>query len=196
MPSRGILRGMPYPSKLTAGAIIAAAIAQLDADHTAELSLRGLAQELASTPHALYRYFTDRAALETAVAAQSYADLLAALQAACAARPPATAVEGAMTAYLTFARTHPARYRLMMAAPHDPATKSVAQQAVWTFVLDLLARLTGRRDDEAAALAVWALLHGIVALTDAGIAADEAVVARGIAIFRAGLADGGQASEL
>ena len=111
---------MPYPSKLTAGAIVAAAIAQLDGDHAAELSLRGVALGLGSTPHALYRYFADRAALEAAVAAQSYADLLAVIQAASQDRAPADAVGGAMAAYLTFARAHPARYRLMMAAPHDP----------------------------------------------------------------------------
>ncbi|MBA3825834.1 MAG: WHG domain-containing protein [Ktedonobacterales bacterium] len=184
---------MPYPSKLTAGAIVAAAIAQLDADHAAELSLRGLALGLTSTPHALYRYFADRAALEAAVAAQSYADLLVAMQAASKDRSPTEAVRDVMAAYLTFARTHPARYRLMLAAPHDPATKSTAQHAVWAFVMDLLARLTGVADNEAAALALWALLHGIVALTDAGIAADEAVLARGIAIFRAGLSKTGNA---
>ena len=59
--------------------------------------------------------------------------------------------------------------------------------------MDLLARLTGQGDNEAAALALWALLHGFVALADAGIAADDVALARGVAIFRAGLASAGAA---
>ena len=179
---------MPYPSKITAQSIVAAAIAQLESHDAAELSLRGVAVALGITPHALYRYFADRAALEAAIAAQSYGDLLTAMQAATLGCAPLAAVEAAARAYLTFALAHPARYRLMLAAPHDPAAKSSAQHAVWAFVMQTLARVTGQAENEGAALALWALLHGFVALTEAGVTDDATHITQGLTLFLAGLA--------
>ncbi len=149
--------------------------------------MRTLARALGITPRALYRYFPDRAALEAAIAEASYRDLLEAMRRAADHQPPPAAVAAAAEAYLAFAGAHPARYGLMLAASHDPATKSQTQEAVWQFVLEVLARLTGQPNNEDAALALWALLHGFVALGDAGIAQGRAHIERGLAIFLAGL---------
>jgi AcrR family transcriptional regulator len=177
---------MPYPAKTTASSILAAAIAQLEAYGPAGLSMRTLAGVLGITPHALYRYFPDRAALEAAIAEESHRELLESMRDAAAHHPPALAATAAAEAYLAFARAHPARYALMLTAPHEPGKKSQAQESVWQFVLELLAHLTGQQDNENAALALWALLHGYVALQKAGIA-QEMHVEHGLAIFLAGL---------
>jgi AcrR family transcriptional regulator len=178
---------MPYPAKTTPQAIIASAIALLEASGPAGLSMRTLASALGITPHALYRYFPDRDALDAAIAEASYYELLQAVRRAANHRPPSDAALAAAEAYLAFARAHPARYHLMFHASHDPATKSVSQEAVWQFVLDLLGRITSQPDNHDAALALWALLHGFVALEGAHIAEDTSHIHRGLSIFLAGL---------
>ncbi|HKD75166.1 MAG TPA: TetR family transcriptional regulator, partial [Ktedonobacterales bacterium] len=109
---------MPYPAKTTASSILAAAIAQLEAFGPAGLSMRTLAGALGITPHALYHYFPDRAALEAAIAEESHRELLRAMHTAADQQPPALAATAAAEAYLAFARAHPARYALMLTAPH------------------------------------------------------------------------------
>ncbi|MGZ6390249.1 MAG: TetR/AcrR family transcriptional regulator [Ktedonobacterales bacterium] len=182
---------MPFPAKTTAQSIIAAAIARLEAFGRAGLSMRALAGVLGITPHALYHYFPDRAALEAAIAEASYRELLVAMRSAVDHLPgcqaPLTALAAAAEAYLAFAEAHPARYSLMIAAPHDQATPSQAQDDVWLFVGSLLAPMTGRPDNDDAILALWALLHGFVALGDAGVAKARDHVKNGFAIFLAGL---------
>jgi AcrR family transcriptional regulator len=178
---------MPYPSKTTASSIIETAIAQLEAFGMEGLSMRTLAKALSITPHALYRYFPDRSALETAIVEVSYRELLDAMRAAADQHPPAFAVASAAQAYLAFAQEHPARYSLMLVIPREPDKKSSAHESVWEFVLESLSRLTGQPDNEDAALALWALLHGYVALQRAGIAPGNSHIEHGLAIFLAGL---------
>lgn len=182
---------MPYPAKTTAQAIIAAAIAQLEAFGHTGLSMRALASVLGITPRALYHYFPDRAALDAAIAEASYRELLVAMRSAVDHLPgcqsPPAALAAAAEAYLAFAEAHPARYSLMVAAPHDHATPSRAQDAVWQFVGSLLTPMTGGPDNDDAILALWALLHGFVALVDAGVAKARGHVKSGLAIFLAGL---------
>jgi AcrR family transcriptional regulator len=179
---------MPYPAKTTAQSIVAAAITQLETSGPAGISMRVLASALGITPRALYRYFPDRAALDAAIAADSFRELLAVLQHAADHADPEIAIRAAARAYLEFAAAHPARYNLIMTATHDPDKKSQAQEAVWQFVLAALARVTGRTHSEDAALALWAMLHGFTALERAGIMNGQAHSERGLAIFLAGLA--------
>jgi AcrR family transcriptional regulator len=185
---------MPYPAKTDASSILAAAIVQLEAFGPAGLSMRTLAGALGITAHALYRYFPDRAALESAIAEESHRELLGAMRTAADQQSPIIAATVAAEAYLAFAGAHPARYALMLAAPHEPGKKSQAQESVWQFVLELLARMTGQQENEDAALALWALMHGFVALQKAGIA-HEIHVERGLAIFLAGLVSSAETKE-
>ena len=178
---------MPYPAKTTAQLIIDAAIAQLETGGWAGLSMRTLATALRITPHALYRYFPDRAALEAAIAEASYRELLEAMRHASDDQAPFLAVAAAAAAYIAFAEAHPARYELMFAASHEPATKSPPQVAIWQLVLALLARVTGQTENDDAGLALWALLHGFVVLESVGIAQGRTHIDRGLALFLAGL---------
>src|SRR5580658_7780529 len=59
---------MPFPSKTDRSAILSAALEELSSGGIRNLSLRNIAATLGLAPNALYRYFSDRAALEAALA--------------------------------------------------------------------------------------------------------------------------------
>ncbi len=65
-------RGMPYPAKTNAQTILAAAIDHLEQYGEEALSMRELASRLGISPHALYRYYPDRAALQAALAEEGF----------------------------------------------------------------------------------------------------------------------------
>jgi len=59
---------MPYPSKTDRQTILSAAVKDLARRGVRDLSLRNIATSLDLTPNAIYRYFSDRSALEAALA--------------------------------------------------------------------------------------------------------------------------------
>jgi AcrR family transcriptional regulator len=59
---------MPYPSKTNRQTILSAAVKDLAHGGIRGLSLRNLAASLGLAPNAIYRYFSDRSALEAALA--------------------------------------------------------------------------------------------------------------------------------
>ncbi len=164
---------MPYPAKISRDRILAEAIAQLEQEGPARLSLRTLAAELGVAPNALYRYFADRSALEAALADASTERLQAALERAAqprgtARRTPGESIRAMGQAYLRFAREHPHLYEVMMGPGcHDEGPGP--HRALWEFVLAQVARLTGEQPAPEAAVALWALLHGTAALERAGV---------------------------
>lgn len=117
----------------------------------------------------LYRHFPDRAALEAALADGAAGQLHAALRDASAGATGRDALFRAGDAYLAFARAHPELYALIH-APRPP-TKAGAGPGkdLWNFVLSLVAGVTGEPDDTAGAVALWAFLHGFVALERSGL---------------------------
>src|SRR5690242_7467247 len=70
---------MPYPAKTNAQTILTAAISHLEQYGEEALSIRELARILGLSPHALYRYYPDRAALEAAMADEGFRYLREAL---------------------------------------------------------------------------------------------------------------------
>ncbi len=62
---------MPYPAKTDRQAILSAAFEQVEREGLQSMYLRGLAANLGLAPNALYRYFSDRAALESAIHAET-----------------------------------------------------------------------------------------------------------------------------
>jgi AcrR family transcriptional regulator len=65
---QGVQVHVPYPSKTDRNAILSAAVEELSRAGIRDLSLRNIAATLDLAPNALYRYFSDRAALEAALA--------------------------------------------------------------------------------------------------------------------------------
>jgi AcrR family transcriptional regulator len=163
---------MPYPSKTNPQAILAAAIKQLEQDGLDALSMRSLASTLGVAPGAIYRYYADRATLEAAIANEGFRLMYAALKTAANGREPLEALRRAARAYLSFARTRPALYQVIMST-HSPANKIVAENELWEYCVQLVSLVCGRRDAADSAVALWSFLHGFVSIEQAGILGDR-----------------------
>ena len=96
---------MPYPSKTDRQTILSAAVKQLAHGGIRDLSLRNLAASLDLAPNAIYRYFSDRSALEAALASEAARQMELALRRAADGREPVTAIREMSSAYIKFART-------------------------------------------------------------------------------------------
>jgi AcrR family transcriptional regulator len=146
-------------------AVILAKAADLVADRGADgISLRELAREAGVSHAAPAHHFTDRRGLFTALAAQGWRMLAAAL---AGARPDF--IEAAL-AYVRFALDHPGHYAVMfdhsLVDPDDPDLKA-AQNAAGAELARGVGTLKDPRakaDPQSAALAAWSLVHGFAML--------------------------------
>jgi AcrR family transcriptional regulator len=155
---------MPYPAKTDRRAILSAAFEQVNSHGIESLSLRGLAAMLGLAPNALYRYFEDRATLESAINAETARRLYDCLKRSVGRKKPVEAIRAMAAGYLRFSREHPHIYELMM-SPCSPCVDDIAaHQQLWDFVVDQVALVSGRPKASEAAVALWAHLHGIAAL--------------------------------
>lgn len=142
-------------------AVILAHAADLVAQRGADgISLRRLAREAGVSHAAPAHHFTDRRGLFTALAAEGWRKLAAALG---GARPEFI---NAALVYVRFALDHPGHYAVMfdrsLVDPRDAELVSAQDEAGME-----LARGVGTLDDpraevdpQAAALAAWSLVHG------------------------------------
>jgi AcrR family transcriptional regulator len=95
---------MPYPSKTNRQTILSASGAGSGARGIRGLSLRNLAASLGLAPTAIYRYFSDRSALEAALANEAARQLELALRKAAEGCAPVTTIRQMSSAYIKFAR--------------------------------------------------------------------------------------------
>src|ERR1700735_5070648 len=119
---------MPYPSKTDRQTILSAAVKQLAHVGIRDLSLRNLAASLDLAPNAIYRYFSDRSALEAALAGEAARQLELAVRKAADGREPVSAIREMSSAYIKFARDNPHLYEGMMSlhAPGHDATSHLS----------------------------------------------------------------------
>jgi AcrR family transcriptional regulator len=142
-------------------AVILAEAAALVADRGADgISLRELARSAGVSHAAPAHHFTDRRGLFTALAAEGWRMLAAAL---IDARPDFV---NAALAYVRFALDHPGHYAVMfdssLVDPADPELVA-AQNAAGDELAHGVATLKDPRaktDPDGAALAAWSLVHG------------------------------------
>lgn len=158
---------MPYPPKTSADDILRAAVDVVEHEGLAALSMRALAEKLGLRASSLYRHYADREALERALGGEAARRLHDAMRAAAAGAPrPAQA---AARAFLAYAREHGELYGLLH-APRPPGVDGPGPgKDLWNFLLGLMEGVTGHRDDTAAAVALWAYLHGFAALERSGL---------------------------
>ena len=159
---------MPYPSKTDRQTILSAAVKQLGHVGIRDLSLRTLAASLDLAPNAIYRYFSDRSALEAALAGEAARQMELALRRAAAGREPVTAIREMSSAYIKFAKDNRHLYDVMTSL-HAPEHDATSHQSLWTFTVEQVRRVAGLDRAAEASVALWAFLHGAVALEAAQV---------------------------
>ncbi|GJG86806.1 TetR family transcriptional regulator [Gemmatimonadetes bacterium T265] len=188
---------MVYPAKLSRGAVVDAALALVEREGRPALGMRAVAGALGVRPASLYKHVGDLAGLEALVAECAAAGLAAEIDAALARVPaersgdPAAALRATADVYVRFARGRPALYALLADAAVQ-ARPGEERKALWNRLLAVVGALTGDADDTGGAVAVWAFLHGFVALGAAGLygaSGPRDGFARGVAALAAGLPD-------
>jgi len=159
---------MPYPSKTDRQTILSAAVKELANGGIRDLSLRNIAASLDLAPNAIYRYFSDRRALEAALANEAARQLELALRKAADGCEPITAIREMSSAYTKFARDNCHLYEVMMNR-HAPEHDATSHQSLWTFTVEQVQRIAGSDRAAQASVALWAFLHGAVALEAAQV---------------------------
>ena len=162
---------VPYPSKTDRQTILSAALKQLAHVGIRDLSLRNLAASLHLAPNAIYRYFSDRSALEAALAGEAARQMELALRRAADGREPVPAIREMSAAYIKFANDNRHLYDVMV-GPHVPQHDATQHQSLWTFTVEQVQRIAGSDRAAQASVALWAFLHGAVALEAAEVLGD------------------------
>ena len=160
---------MPYPSKTDRQTILATAMEQVSKEGINKLAIRSVAATLGLAPNALYRYFANLAALESALADESRRRLLEVLQKAAGKKAPEQAIRSIAQAYVRFAREQPQVFALTLMPSASESDEDASHLQSWRFVLSHVARIYGDEKAPEAAVALWAFLHGITALEAAGV---------------------------
>src|ERR1700684_4240115 len=159
---------MPYPSKTDRQTILSAAVKDLARGGIRDLSLRNLAASLDLAPNAIYRYFSDRSALEAALANEAARQLELALRKAADGCEPVTTIREMSSAYIKFARDNRHLYEVMMSL-HAPEHDATFRQSLWTFTVEQVQRIAGPDRAAQASVALWAFLHGAATLEAAQV---------------------------
>ena len=159
---------VPYPSKTDRQTILSAAVKELVRGGIRDLSLRNIAASLDFAPNAIYRYFSDRRALEATLANEAARQLELALRKAADGREPVTAIREMSSAYIKFARDNPHLYEAIMSL-HAPGHDATSHQSLWTFTVEQVQRIAGSDRAAQASVALWAFLHGAATLEAAQV---------------------------
>ena len=81
---------------------------------------------------------------------------------------PVTAIREMSSAYIKFARDNRHLYEVMMSL-HAPGHDATSHQSLWAFTLEQVQRIAGPDRAARASVALWAFLHGAVALEAAQV---------------------------
>jgi AcrR family transcriptional regulator len=156
-------------------ALIDQALATIDAEGVGRLTLREIGTRLGVSRTALYRHFSDKRELLSAVATEGFRLLRHELIAAWEARGRGPAGFQAMgMAYVQFATRHPSHYRVMFGGFLGPKgcdpELAVEAEAAFRALVDALVTLQQdgivyNDDPVAMARFVWAVVHGLAMLT-------------------------------
>jgi AcrR family transcriptional regulator len=156
--------------------LITVGLEMLEAQPFAALSLRGLALAVGVSANAVYRHFSNKDDLMAALGIVGF-QMLAAAQdlehiGSTTDKPSALrAFRAAGAAYVTFARKHPALFRLMFGRMNEGLNRRpflTARSASIAPLLDAIDTLLGNAFSEAqrraTAIQSWALVHGLAML--------------------------------
>lgn len=164
----------PRPTNLRE-ACIAEAFRVIEEVGPDALSLREVARRLGVSHQAPYKHFPSRDHILAEILARCFDEFAAFLDQRPRGAPPAQDLKGMGARYMTYARLHPVKYRLMFNTPMpDPdAHPDMMRNAQRAFALlrDRLARMPLRpagppRRSNASldAMFVWSTLHGLASI--------------------------------
>jgi AcrR family transcriptional regulator len=150
-------------------ALLTAAGELLEQAGAAGLSLRQVAEHAGLSRQAPYNHFADKAALLAELIADGFSRLRDAMAAAeQAGTAPEDRLRRAGLAYIVFAQSRPALFRLMFASELvDPATHPVVRTghgSALAIVREIVGGLADARDAADLTLAAWSLVHGYAVL--------------------------------
>jgi AcrR family transcriptional regulator len=155
----------PYHHGDLRRALVEAARRLVETEGSAAMSLRAVAREAGVSPAAPYHHFKDKGELMDAVASEGWAMLSAVIFEATTASPGE--VIPPLIAYVTFARTRPALYRVMYDAARDaeslPLVGLAENNPPYAWVRDALARESKAtlNEMELGIAAAWCGAHGL-----------------------------------
>lgn len=156
-----------------ANALLNAAWNLLQTGEIENLSLREVAKAAGVSPNAPYRHFADRQALLAAVAERGFRELVTEFRKALALEPVAR-LAALAEAYIDYAKSQPAAYRVMFGKHlHNfdryPELEATASEA-FSILMDTVAELIGRPPGDLAAvrgsMTLWAMVHGLAMLAE------------------------------
>lgn len=157
-------------------ALMDGAVAMVAADGLGGLSMREVARRSGLPNSAPIRLFRSRDGLLAAVAEEGFMTLFATIDGAAATVPasdPRGRLQAAAIAWVTFASTHTAQYRMMMASSPLSKTGSSALLRAALLVFGRLVRFIEQGQAagkirqwpaQELALVVWSTLHGLALL--------------------------------
>jgi AcrR family transcriptional regulator len=147
-------------------ALVRAALELLEEGGATELSIRAVARRAGVAPSAPYRHYADRDALVSAVAAAGYLELAEHLATANPSPSTPDDLADIAVAYVQFALTRPALFRVMFSEPcdRDNSERVAATEAISAYLVTIVSQAFPGGDVEAQSTAVWALVHGLAFL--------------------------------
>ena len=156
-------------------AILAAAGELLLESGYAAFSMRKLAERIGYTPTTVYRYFRDKDALLMMVVGDGFTIFEEKLRQAIYGEPdPFLQLRALGRAYITFGLDHPVHYRVMFMERADfwntmPAEICEPMMASFEVLRAIVERAiasgeTSQHEAETVSQAIWAQVHGVVAL--------------------------------
>jgi AcrR family transcriptional regulator len=162
----------PYHHGNLRRALLDEALATIGAEGVSALTLREIGARVGVSRTALYRHFADKRALLTAVAIEGFRTLREHLVTAWEqGGRDSTAFHAMGAAYIRFAVSNPAHYRVMFGSIVDPQDREpeLAEEARGAFqsLVDALAALQHNREmrpgDDLTLMArfVWSVVHGV-----------------------------------
>ena len=167
---------MAYPSKTDRSTILEAALSIVEREGLEALTLRHLGGNIGVTANALYRYFRARDVLVAAAADAVAHRLFLLVEKAMAELPSSLDREGhvrkLLSVYADFAETNPALYRLLFSDSREAEAELPEPRyrgSLWNQSLAVIRLIVRASDAEAATISLWALMHGIWALRQAGV---------------------------
>lgn len=170
------LRDRPYHHGDLRGALIAEAIAQVEAVGMEHLSLRCVAHAVGVSPSAAYHHFADKDALIAAVALEGVERLNISMALAMARYPRGEAASGldranaAGLAYITFAVEHPNLFRVAFSGHCPRPAEREKNPLIVELFDDLVATGTLPAElREGSEEVMWSAVHGMATLVLEGL---------------------------